>query len=140
MTNNKSHNVVKETSFHSVSSSTQTSITFKTNEQLIDEKEKTEHELTTKSEELQRVYDEKTKHKNENLRLKRTVENLEDQLGKIRKKSDSQGIQTSSHTTGVVTITQAECETKMTRIQESLAKKTKECTEIHNNNKNLIQQ
>ena len=109
MTESKSdNNVLKESSLVHISTGTQTSINFKTNIQLIDEKTKIENELMTNSDELQRVYDEKTKQKNVNLHLKRTIENLDEQVKTFREKFDSQSIQISPHLTSMSTQTEQE--------------------------------
>ena len=116
MTERKSDdNILKESSLVHISTGTQTSINFKTNIQLTDEKTKIENELMTNSDELQRVYDEKTKQKNVNLHLKRTIENLDDQVKMFREKFESQSIQISPHhNTGTLTSmsTQTEQETE----------------------------
>ena len=116
MTERKSDdNILKESSLVHISTGTQTSINFKTNIQLTDEKTKIENELMTNSDELQRVYNEKAKQKNVNLHLKRTIENLDDQVKMFREKFESQSIQISPHhNTGNLTSmsTQTEQETE----------------------------
>ena len=74
--NTNSDTIVKESSFQSISMSTQTTTTFKTIEQQIEENKKMENELKTKLIDLQRVYDEKTKLRNENLHQKSIIEKL----------------------------------------------------------------
>ena len=64
---------------------TQTTTTFKTYEQLTEKNEKINNELALKEEELDRVYDEKNKHRNENLRLKQSVANLEEHQETLRR-------------------------------------------------------
>ena len=60
-------------------SSTQTSITWKTAEQLMRENKRLSSQLGMNESELQRVSDEKIKLKNENIHLKQQIETLNDQ-------------------------------------------------------------
>ena len=127
LTESKSdNNVLKESSLVHISTGTQTSINFKTNIQLIDEKTKIENELMTNSDELQRVYDEKKQQNNVNLHLKRTIENLDDQVKTFREKFESQSIQISPHhNTGNLTSMSTQTEQETSNNSYLLAEKVR---------------
>ena len=70
--------IVKKNTSQSTSTGTQTSVAFKTTEQLIEKDKNMRNELTSKISELEKVNQEKIKQKKENMRLKQEITTLED--------------------------------------------------------------
>ena len=129
------------------STSTRTSTTFKSIDELIEENKKTSNELMIKLDELERVYDEKTKLRNDNLHLKSTIGSLEDQIKTMREKAESHGKKKlSNHQESGITeaydrlnIEHKMLDLEMTETQKCLEEKTFELTRLLNENKTLHQ-
>ena len=123
---------------------------------ILDRETEMENELARARSEIDRVNNEKSRHRNENIQLKMKITQLEDQaatsrreikakvLEKIKKNTSKEAASKSTQSTNTsyeqMDKEHRKQDNKLLHIQESLETKTKEYTKVNNDKKNLQQQ